>query len=471
MLVRRASPKTWILSRYAKTILCVWGLGCAEHLWGQGRTPVSRPVPVSSTVMAKQLLTKVDPEFPSKAAEQGISGDVVIDAEVGADGYIEHVGVVSGPPVLQAAALFAVRQWTYKPYSLDGKPVAVETTVTLRFGSGHGPAISEAGPTTSTSVVSSPSADDAGTRRAVVTRMGQGTARSMPVDWLAGRRVPVPSKQSDGVKAGMGGANGLRLEAGGGGSGASAFIDTRETLAENHAPRFARPSAVLSDAAGAPSVDRATALRKQAPVDMTPTLNLDRLRDLNSPQRLPGRWRLVKQAVPVYPEAAEAKGIEGVVVVQGVIKKDGTLHELHAVSGPIELHQAAIDAAAQYEYAADDGGRGNVPTTLSVEFLLTGPAKLPASWMAGQIEHSVTPDYPVSAEAAGVTGSVALHVLVGREGEVKKAEVVSGPAMLRETAMESVKQWRYKPQMRNGAHVEVDTTVMVAFTMAGSGVQ
>jgi protein TonB len=58
---------------------------------------------------------------------------VVLQATIGKDGLMENVRVVNGPPLLQQAALDAVRQWTYKPYLLNGEPVEVETTVNVVF--------------------------------------------------------------------------------------------------------------------------------------------------------------------------------------------------------------------------------------------------------------------------------------------------------------------------------------------------
>jgi protein TonB len=53
----------------------------------------------------------------------------VIDKE----GKIQHLQVVSGDPILAKAAIDAVQQWRYRPYQLEGKPVDVETTITVRF--------------------------------------------------------------------------------------------------------------------------------------------------------------------------------------------------------------------------------------------------------------------------------------------------------------------------------------------------
>ena len=75
--------------------------------------------------------------------------------------------------------------------------------------------------------------------------------------------------------------------------------------------------------------------------------------------------------------------------------------------------------------------------------------------------------YPAEARAAGVSGSVVLHALVGKTGRVENLTVVSGPEMLRSAAMEAVRGWVYKPYLLNGEPREVDTTVTVNFSLAG----
>jgi protein TonB len=63
----------------------------------------------------------------------GVQGTVVLAATISKAGTIENLRVVSGPAVLQEAALAAVKTWRYRPYMLDGQPVEVETSVNVVF--------------------------------------------------------------------------------------------------------------------------------------------------------------------------------------------------------------------------------------------------------------------------------------------------------------------------------------------------
>ncbi len=92
-----------------------------------------RPIRISGGVMAGQILTKVNPVYPPEAKSKHLEGSVVLAARIGRDGRIVGLQVVSGVPVLSAAAMDAVRQWTYKVYRLNGAPVEVNTTVTVNF--------------------------------------------------------------------------------------------------------------------------------------------------------------------------------------------------------------------------------------------------------------------------------------------------------------------------------------------------
>jgi TonB family protein len=82
----------------------------------------------------EHLLThKVDPVYPEAAKETKAQGMVVLDAVIGSDGTVRDLRPVSGPDVLESAALEAVRWWRFEPYRINGKPVEVETTVAVEF--------------------------------------------------------------------------------------------------------------------------------------------------------------------------------------------------------------------------------------------------------------------------------------------------------------------------------------------------
>jgi protein TonB len=67
------------------------------------------------------------------AKSQHVSGDVKIDALIDADGRVTTMKIISGPALLQQSAMDALRQWKYRPATLNGAPVSMHLTVTLQF--------------------------------------------------------------------------------------------------------------------------------------------------------------------------------------------------------------------------------------------------------------------------------------------------------------------------------------------------
>src|SRR5207249_3018631 len=91
------------------------------------------PLPVGGDVKQAKLISSVPPVYPTLAKNQHVSGNVTVDALIDASGRVTTMKVVSGPTLLQQAAMDALKQWKYQPASLDGKPVAMHLTVTVQF--------------------------------------------------------------------------------------------------------------------------------------------------------------------------------------------------------------------------------------------------------------------------------------------------------------------------------------------------
>jgi protein TonB len=92
-----------------------------------------KKVNISAGVAVGMLIQKTTPIYPPIAKAARVSGTVVIQATISKTGSIEDLHVVSGPAMLQSAAVDAVRTWRYRPYLLNNEPVEVETTVNVIF--------------------------------------------------------------------------------------------------------------------------------------------------------------------------------------------------------------------------------------------------------------------------------------------------------------------------------------------------
>jgi protein TonB len=73
------------------------------------------------------------PGYPAIAQAARVQGVVIIEATIGVDGEVVGARVLRSVPLLDEAALQAVRQWRYTPTRLNGAPVAVIMTVTVNF--------------------------------------------------------------------------------------------------------------------------------------------------------------------------------------------------------------------------------------------------------------------------------------------------------------------------------------------------
>ena len=118
--------------------------------------------------------------------------------------------------------------------------------------------------------------------------------------------------------------------------------------------------------------------------------------------------------------------------------------------------------------AALNGGNsfGNVFTDQS-HTRVSGPKPVSVSSgvATGMLIHKTQPIYPSIAKSARIEGTVVLQAKISRSGSVTDLQVVSGPPMLRQAAIDAVKTWQYKPYLLNDQPTEVNTTIDVHFAL------
>ena len=101
-----------------------------------GAPALAAPAPEirqGGNVQEPKLIASVPPVYPSLAQQNHVEGDVTIQAMIGISGNVTSMKVISGPVMLRDAALNALRKWRYLPAKLDGKPIAQQYLVTIRF--------------------------------------------------------------------------------------------------------------------------------------------------------------------------------------------------------------------------------------------------------------------------------------------------------------------------------------------------
>ena len=90
-------------------------------------------IPVSAAEMAERIIDQMPPRYPLEARRARVQGRVELDVVIDDEGRVTDLSVITGHPLLAPAAAQAVGQWRYDPYTVDGQPVAVATTVNVTF--------------------------------------------------------------------------------------------------------------------------------------------------------------------------------------------------------------------------------------------------------------------------------------------------------------------------------------------------
>ncbi len=118
-------------------VLMLPAMGSAQQQT-QYTTEVSteQPTALSAERAAQNLTNKVNPTYPALAKATRIQGHVRLAVVISKTGNVESVKVVSGHPMLVPSAVEAVKKWQYKPFLVNGQPVAVKTEIEVPFSMG-----------------------------------------------------------------------------------------------------------------------------------------------------------------------------------------------------------------------------------------------------------------------------------------------------------------------------------------------
>jgi TonB family protein len=122
--------------RALATGLLIATIGSAQAAPGadaQETTPAVQAVRIGGEIKEPKKVKHVPPLYPDAAKQAGAQGSVILEATIGPEGNVTAVRVVQGIPLLDQAAIDAVKQWVYTPTLLNGRPVPVIMTVTLNF--------------------------------------------------------------------------------------------------------------------------------------------------------------------------------------------------------------------------------------------------------------------------------------------------------------------------------------------------
>ena len=111
--------------------------GIVGGIVGGAPVPTIAPVRVGGNIKRPDMLRRVDPVYPPLARAARVMGVVILEAEVSERGIVTDVRVLRGMPLLDVAAVEAVRQWRYHPLLLNGVPMPFLVVVTVNFNLGN----------------------------------------------------------------------------------------------------------------------------------------------------------------------------------------------------------------------------------------------------------------------------------------------------------------------------------------------
>jgi TonB family protein len=98
-----------------------------------GAPGAMQPIRVGGQIKAPTQINKVQPIYPAEALAARVQGIVIMEAVIGTDGGVTDVKILKSVPMLDEAAVNAVKQWRYTPTILNGMPVPIIMTVTVTF--------------------------------------------------------------------------------------------------------------------------------------------------------------------------------------------------------------------------------------------------------------------------------------------------------------------------------------------------
>jgi TonB family protein len=199
----------------------------------------------------------------------------------------------------------------------------------------------------------------------------------------------------------------------------------------------------------------------------------------------------IRDVKPVYPADAQAARVQGVVILEALIDRQGNVEEVHVLRSIPLLDDAAVGAVGQWKFTPVLLNGEAVPAimTTTVNFTMQpGPDGLNApppppspqvTWQSPdaanalrvganikqpQKIHDVKPIYPDAARTAHVQGVVIVEALLDRQGNVEEVHVLRSIPMLDQAAIDAVSQWKFTPVLLNGEPIPTIMTLTVNFS-------
>ena len=303
---------------------------------------------VTVSMNGAAVIHRTGVNYPTAALQAGVQGTVAVQVKLDPAGEVNDAEVLSGPDELRKAALESVLQWHFTRDVAGATRVIQIAFETPKPGTAPAGLVAPAGEYTLSSPLT------AGIIRPVPA-MPTGRIKSIVVTGLSDQATTdmlaaLPVHEGDEWNAETIAKANQALKA----------FDEHLTI---------QTSGMARNSSGATEVFLRIAPSAQTGVPAPTTA------------AVPGRIKvggnvqsmmIVNKVPPVYPASAKQSGVSGVVHLDAIIAKDGTMQELHVLSGPALLIQASLDAVKQWVYRPTmlNGNPVEVETTIDINFTL-----------------------------------------------------------------------------------------------------
>jgi len=184
---------------------------------------------------------------------------------------------------------------------------------------------------------------------------------------------------------------------------------------------------------------------------------------------------LVPPPAPAAPPTTRQAPSQSSNINDGRIQQPSRIPDIVAT-----LNEQPIASSPNFNEIGARGGTGDnrrgVFNSIGTAVEIAPPPATPAPthplkvshWAEGNLIFRVQPVYPPIARQARIQGLVELRAIISKTGTIENLTVVSGHPMLVRSAIEAVRQWRYRPYLLNGEPIEVETAVTVNFVLSGN---
>lgn len=347
-------------------LICLAVLAAAQE--------TSQPATVSSAEMSGLLVKKVAPVYPPLARQARIQGTVILVIIISKSGDVQNPQLISGHPMLAPAAIEAVKQWKYHPYTSNGEPVEVKTSVQVNF------TLSDKPPEGAAADMPGGAAPSGSEQR---VRVSESVMRRMRIQQIDATYPPAALKAKvegrvvlNAYISSSGDVERLELI-----SGhpmlVAATIDAVKQWKYKPFLLNGEPTEVQTIV----RVNFTLSREKEGEGSATDSLIAIDSEPAPGTSALPKRIRVssgVSQGLleskvnPEYPPDAREQHIQGVVLLQVKIDTEGNVVQVELISGHPLLAPAAMDAVRQWKYRPYllNGTPVMVETQVQVNFTL-----------------------------------------------------------------------------------------------------